>query len=90
MEPEKQNIVWNSLVARDKISHLDRFPENLGDMSEEQGERMRQDLRVMEERYQGFWDTNMMTDYRRSLTRHIPQSTHRRRALKRSFLELND
>ncbi|GBP56844.1 hypothetical protein EVAR_41480_1 [Eumeta japonica] len=61
-----------------------------GDMSEEQGERMRQDLRVMEERYQGFSDTNMMTDYRRSLTRHFPQSTHGRRALKRSFLELND
>ncbi|GBP95366.1 hypothetical protein EVAR_99749_1 [Eumeta japonica] len=44
-------------------SHLDRFPENLGDMSEEQGERMRQDLRVMEERYQGFCDTNIMADY---------------------------
>ncbi|GBP52738.1 Probable tyrosyl-DNA phosphodiesterase [Eumeta japonica] len=34
-------------------SHLDRFSENLGDMSEEQGKRMRRDLRVMEERYQG-------------------------------------
>lgn len=71
-------------------SHLDRFPENLGDMSEEQGERMHQDLRVMEERYQGFWDTNMMSDYCWSLIRHFPKSTHRRRALKRSFLELND
>ncbi|GBP65212.1 hypothetical protein EVAR_49012_1 [Eumeta japonica] len=71
-------------------SHLDRFPENLGDMSEEQGECMRQDLRVMEERYQGFWDTNMMADYCWSLIRHFLKSTHRRRALKRSFLELND
>lgn len=71
-------------------SHLDRFPENLGDMSEEQGERMHQDLRVMEERYQGFWDTNMMSDYCWSLIRHFPKSTHQRRALKRSFLELND
>lgn len=71
-------------------SHLDRFPENLGDMSEEQGERMHQDLRVMEERYQGFWDTNMMSDYCWSLIRHFPRSTHKRRALKRSFLELND
>ncbi|GBP55475.1 hypothetical protein EVAR_42651_1 [Eumeta japonica] len=90
MEPGKQNIVQNSLVARDKINHLDRFPENLGDMSEEQGERMHQDLRVMEERYQGFWDTNMMADYCWSLIRHFPKSTHRRRALKQSFLELND
>ncbi|CAH1101463.1 unnamed protein product [Psylliodes chrysocephalus] len=66
-------------------SHLDR--ENLGDMSEEQRERMHQDLRVMEER---FWDTNMMSDYCWSLIRHFPKSTHKRRALKRSFLELND
>ncbi|KAL4705674.1 hypothetical protein ACJJTC_011236 [Scirpophaga incertulas] len=31
-------------------SHLSRFPENLEDMSEEQEERMYQNLRVMEER----------------------------------------
>ena len=33
-------------------SHLDRFPENLGDVSDEQGERFHQDIKVMEERYQ--------------------------------------
>ena len=37
-------------------SHLDRFPENLGDFLEEQGERFHQDIKVMEERYQGRWD----------------------------------
>ncbi|GBP88877.1 hypothetical protein EVAR_63899_1 [Eumeta japonica] len=63
-------------------SRLDRFPENLGDKSEEQGERMDQDLRVMEERYQGFWDSNMMADYCWSLIHHFSKSTHRRRALK--------
>ncbi|GFU53434.1 uncharacterized protein TNCV_3029391 [Trichonephila clavipes] len=31
-------------------SHLDRFPQNLGDFSEEQGERFHQDLRTIEER----------------------------------------
>ena len=30
-------------------SHLDRFPENLGDVSDEQGERFHQDIKVMEE-----------------------------------------
>lgn len=35
-------------------SHLDQFPENLGDLSEEQGERFHQDLRTMEERYRGY------------------------------------
>ena len=34
-------------------SHLDYFPENLGAMSEEQGERFHQDLKTMEKRYQG-------------------------------------
>ena len=34
-------------------SHLNRFPENLGDVSDEQGERLHQDIKVMEERYQG-------------------------------------
>jgi len=34
-------------------SHLDKFPENLGDVSEEQGERFHQDIKCMEKRYQG-------------------------------------
>lgn len=29
------------------ISHLDRFPENLGDVSEEQGERFHQDIKTL-------------------------------------------
>ena len=32
-------------------SHLDHFSKNLGDLSEEQGERFHWDIRVMEERY---------------------------------------
>ena len=34
-------------------SHLDKFPENLGDVSEEQGESFHQYIKVMGERYQG-------------------------------------
>ena len=34
-------------------SHLDYFPENLGAMSEEQGERFHQVLKTMEKRSQG-------------------------------------
>ena len=33
--------------------HLSGFPNNLGDVSEEQGERFHQDIKMMEERYQG-------------------------------------
>ena len=45
------------------LSDLDYFPENLGDVSEEQEERFHQDIKVMEERYQGRWDAHMMSDY---------------------------
>ena len=32
-------------------SHIDYFPKNLGNYSEEQGERFHQDIRDMESRY---------------------------------------
>ena len=66
-------------------SHLDYFPGNCGDYSEEQGERFHQDIRMMEERYQGRWDISMLTDYCWSLKRDIPVPQHKRKALKRSF-----
>lgn len=67
-------------------SHLAAFPENMGDMSEEQGERFHQDIKVMEERYQGRWDSNMMADYCWSIMRDIPGAEHRRSSKKRTFL----
>ena len=45
------------------FSHLDYFPGNLGDLSEEQGGRFYQDISTMEERHQGHWDSHMMADY---------------------------
>ena len=50
-------------------SHLDRFPENLGALSDEQGERFHQDVKEMEERYQGRWDAVMLADYCWSIKR---------------------
>ena len=44
-------------------SHLDYFPEDCGNYSEELGERFHQDIGMMEERYQGRWDTNMFADH---------------------------
>ena len=34
-------------------SHLDNFPENSGDVSDKQGERFHQDIKVKEERFPG-------------------------------------
>jgi len=36
-------------------SHLGFFPENLGDVSDEHGERLRQDIMAMEKWYLGKW-----------------------------------
>ena len=45
------------------FSHMDLFPENLGSLSDEQGERFHQDLKEMDTRYHGHWDAFMMADY---------------------------
>ena len=37
-------------------SHLDNLPENSGDVSDTQGERFHQDIKVIEERYPGRWE----------------------------------
>lgn len=66
-------------------SHLDKFPDHLGDVSDEQGEKFHQDIKVMEERYQGRWDTNMMADYCWSITRDCIEVEHTRRSYKRKF-----
>ena len=66
-------------------SHLDRFPE-LGDVSDEQGERFHHDIKKMEERYQGRWDIKMMADYCWNLKGDVPDSKHSRKSRKRKFL----
>ena len=37
-------------------SHLDEFPDNCSDASDEQKEWFHQDIKTMEEHYQGQWD----------------------------------
>ncbi|KAL7868474.1 hypothetical protein SRHO_G00098580 [Serrasalmus rhombeus] len=44
-------------------AHLDKFKENMGAYSEEQGERFHQDIMNFERRYQGQYNENMMGDY---------------------------
>lgn len=66
-------------------SHLDYFPENICDYSEEQGERFHQDLKEMERRYQGRWDINMLADYCWMLKRDTEESNLSRNQLRRSF-----
>lgn len=44
-------------------SHLDFFPDNLGDYSDEHGEKFHQSVSVMEKRYNGKSIINMLADY---------------------------
>ena len=74
-------VVSNSIESYEKLgcrmflklqflhSLLDFFRDNLGNVSEEQGERFHQDMQVMEKWYQGRWDEAMMGDYAWNLMR---------------------
>ena len=44
-------------------AHLDKFKENMGAFSEEQGERFHQDILDFERRYQGQYNENVMGGY---------------------------
>ncbi|UYV76721.1 hypothetical protein LAZ67_14001873 [Cordylochernes scorpioides] len=55
-------------------SHLDFFPDNLGAVSDEHGERFHQDISSMEKRYQGKWCPGMLADYCWTLKRDVPQA----------------
>jgi hypothetical protein len=67
-----------SLKLHFLASLLDYFHPNLGDLSEEQGERFHQYLKDVERRYQGRWDVNMMADYCWSIARDDPSRQHSR------------
>lgn len=66
-------------------SHLDFFPENLGALSDEHGERFHQQLKSMERRYQGFWDERMMGDYIWFLIRESDINSNKRQSKTKNF-----
>ena len=59
-------------------SHLDFFPSNCGDVSDEHGERFHQEMAEMEKRYQGRWSTSMMADYCWTVARDCPEPVYKR------------
>ena len=44
-------------------SHLDFIPPNMGEISDEHGERIHQEIKEMENPYQGRIAKNMLADY---------------------------
>ena len=70
-------------------SHLDFFPENLGAVSDEQGERFHQDIMTMEQRYQGRCDSNMMGDYCCFLYRETDAQKYKRQSKAKKAIFFN-
>ena len=91
------NVVQNCITKYRKLgcnmslkihllhSHLDFFPENLGSVSDEHGERFHQDISVMESRYQGRWSAAMLADYCWTLQRDVPITQHKRKSRAKKF-----
>ena len=50
-------------------SHIDEFKDNMGDCSEEQGERFHQDVKLFEEHYKGQYNESIMGNYIWNLVR---------------------
>jgi hypothetical protein len=63
-------------------SHLDYFSENCGSVSDEHGERFRQDIAAMEGRYNGKWSSSMLINYCWTLMRGSPNLTFKKKAKK--------
>jgi hypothetical protein len=66
-------------------SHLDFFPDNLGAVSDEHGERFHQDIAKMEKRYQGKWNPSMLGDYCWTLIREASYSDYKRKSAAKHF-----
>ena len=60
-------------------SYLDFFPSNLGKVSDEQGERFHPDISIIEGRYQGHYDANMMGDFYWYLQQESKRSSYKRK-----------
>jgi len=62
------------------FSHLDFFPLNCGDVSDEHGERFHQDISLMEHRYKGKWSAAMLGDYCWMMKRDAPETKYHQQA----------
>jgi len=92
----KQKLTnFQTLEARMSIklhylfSHQGRFPDNLGEVSDDQGERFHQAINTVETRYQGRWDHHMMSDYCWSRMRDFNQHNYKRKSYKRAFQQVD-
>ena len=65
--------------------HLDFFRENIGEVSDEHGERFHQDILAMEKRYQGKWISSMLADCCWTLKRDVPDAKYLQKSYASTF-----
>jgi len=63
------------------------FPENLGEVSDEHGEKFHQGIITMEKWYQGKWTSSMLTEYCWTLKIDVPDAKYRRNVIHHYILE---
>lgn len=66
-------------------AHLDFFPENLGQFSDEQGERFHQEILEIEKRFDGKSQVRMIANYCWSLKRETDDLLYSRRRSTKHF-----
>lgn len=66
-------------------NHLSFFHKNLGHVSDEHGERFHQDIALIEKRYKGKKNVNMLADYCWTLKRDKPINSYKRKRKSNTF-----
>jgi len=74
-----------SLKIHSLESYLYFFPENLREVSDEDGERFHQDIMAIEKRYQGKRTSSIWADYCWALKRDVPEAKYRRKSYASTF-----
>ena len=62
-------------------SYLDFFPENLGEVGDEHGERFHQDFMTTEKRYGGRWTSCMLAGYCWKMQTDVPDAKCQRKSI---------
>ena len=65
-----------SITVRFLPNHLDTFPDNSSNVSDEHSEQFYQDIKTMEEHYQRQWNKQMMPDLGWSIKRDLNNIEH--------------
>jgi hypothetical protein len=65
--------------------HLDFFPKNLGEVSNEHRERYHQDISIMEKWFVGRWNCGMLAECCWSIVRETPDSGYKRKRSRKTL-----